>query len=130
MFNFRRRETPWEVVDSKSVEPVPMYYGDDDLDITIVGEVDVRGTYVFNVNRMRGIINTQDAVIFARQQLLTEVVKKGYNTLLLESWQLTVLRRGKEHRIEVRYSGRPARTLNKLPSRGKPPFMAVLQAHQ
>lgn len=29
MFNFRRREIPWEVVDSKSVEPVPMYYGDD-----------------------------------------------------------------------------------------------------
>jgi len=26
MFNFRRRETPWEVVDSKAVEPVPLYY--------------------------------------------------------------------------------------------------------
>jgi hypothetical protein len=25
----RRKETPWEVVDSKAVEPVPMYYDDE-----------------------------------------------------------------------------------------------------
>lgn len=32
MFNFRRRETPWEVVDSKAVDPIPLYYefGDED----------------------------------------------------------------------------------------------------
>jgi hypothetical protein len=26
MFHFRRKEIPWEVVDSKAVDPVPLYY--------------------------------------------------------------------------------------------------------
>ena len=29
MFKFRRRETPWEVVDSEAVETVPMFYEDE-----------------------------------------------------------------------------------------------------
>jgi hypothetical protein len=29
MFKLRRSETPWEVVENKSVEPVPLYYDDD-----------------------------------------------------------------------------------------------------
>jgi hypothetical protein len=59
-------------------------YCDLDLDITAVGEADVRGTYVFDVNHMKRRINPQDAVVFARKQLLSEISKKGYNVLLLE----------------------------------------------
>ncbi|KAF5377552.1 hypothetical protein D9615_005201 [Tricholomella constricta] len=128
MFNFRRRETPWEVVDSRAVDAIPMYYEDEELDIAIVGEADTRGTYVFEVNPRKKAPDLRKAVEFARQQLLEEVVKKGYNILLLESWQLTVYRRGKEHRIEVQYNGRPARAQGKLPARRPPPFMAVLEA--
>lgn len=29
MLLFRRKETPWEVVASRSVDPVPMYYEDE-----------------------------------------------------------------------------------------------------
>jgi len=128
MFNFRRRETPWEVVDSKAVEPVPLYYEleDDDLDIVALGEVDTRGTYVFEGNHTKKCIDPRDAVVFAQQQLLKETAKKGFNVLLLESWQLTVFRRGKQQRIEVQYSARPARALGKLPKQRSPPFMGVL----
>ncbi|KAG5639325.1 hypothetical protein H0H81_004528 [Sphagnurus paluster] len=127
MFNFRRREIPWEVVDNKSVNAIPMYYEDEDLDIAVVGEADTRGTYVFQVTSGKEAPSLRNAVEFARQQLLQEIIKKGYNILLLESWQLTVFRRGKEHRIEVQYCGRPARALGKLPARRPPPFMAVLE---
>ncbi|GLB36372.1 hypothetical protein LshimejAT787_0306600 [Lyophyllum shimeji] len=121
-------ETPWEVVDSRAVDPVPMYYEDEDLDIAVVGETDTRGTYVFEVKPGRTPPDLRRAVEFARQQLLHEVIKNGYNILLLESWQLTVYRRGKDHRIEVQYNGRPARALGKLPGRRPPPFMGVLEA--
>lgn len=103
MFKFRRREIPWEVVDSKAVEAVPMYYEDDgmcknplvsscsdrhfiELDIAVVGESDTRGTYVFEVDHGKKHLDLKDAVVFARQQLLQEVIKKGYNILLLERW--------------------------------------------
>ena len=29
MLLFRRKEIPWEVVDSRNVDPVPMYYEDE-----------------------------------------------------------------------------------------------------
>jgi hypothetical protein len=29
LFNFRRKEIPWEVVDNKAIEPVSMYYDED-----------------------------------------------------------------------------------------------------
>jgi len=68
----------------------------------------------------------RNAVIFAREQLLQEAKKNGYNILWLESWQVTLLRKGRLHRVEVQYKGRPALALNKVPSR-HPPFMALLQ---
>lgn len=128
MFKFRRREIPWEVVDSKAVDPVPLYYEyeDDDLDIVTVGKADTRGTYVFEGNRSKKNIDPRDAVVFAQQQLLKEAAKKGFNILLFESWQLTVYRRGKQQRIEVQYSGRPAHALGELPTGRSPPFMGVL----
>jgi hypothetical protein len=112
MFNFRRRETPWEVVDSKAVDPVPLYYDfeDDgalvscsheskkqadmfhyqDLEIVTVGDADTRGTYVFEGNQSKKSIDPRDAVVFAQQQLLKEAVKKGFNILLLERYVFIV----------------------------------------
>ncbi|KAF8898352.1 hypothetical protein BD779DRAFT_1483476 [Infundibulicybe gibba] len=127
LFNFRRTETPWEVVDSKAIEPVPMYYDDDDLDIVAIGETDTRGTYTFDVkHRSSQRRECQEAVIFSRQQLMQEILKKGYNTLLVESWRITLFRRVKHYRVEVQYNGRPARVMGKLPTQ-RPPFMAVLE---
>jgi len=128
LFHFRRKEIPWEVVDSKAVEPVHMYYDEDkDLDIESVGEVDTCGTYVFHVGQLKNAADLRNAVVFARQQLLKEVGKKGFNVLLSESWDLTIYRRGKRHRVQVNYSGRPARVVGDLPALRPPPFMQVLQ---
>lgn len=95
-----------------------------ELDVLSVGDADTCRTYVFDVKRLIGKSELRDAVVFARQQLLQEVTKKGYNVLLLErcvlvaapvalrisslfySWKLTVLRRGKQNRIQVEYNGR------------------------
>ncbi|KAJ7102163.1 hypothetical protein B0H15DRAFT_768417 [Mycena belliarum] len=118
LFRFRRKELPWEVVDSKAIEP---------LDIVSVGEADTCGTYVFHVEQLRNAESLRDAVVFARQQLLREVGKRGFNVLLSESWSLTIYRRGKRHRVEVGYNGRPAHVLGDLPPLRPPPFMQVLQ---
>jgi len=129
MLLFRRKEMPWEVVDTRSVDPVPMYYEDEDLDLLSVKENNVRRTYVLEVKRdARQHNDLRNAVIFAREQLFKEVKKNGYNTLLLESWRVTLLRKAKLHRVEVEYSGRPALALNKVKKR-HPPFMAVLQTY-
>lgn len=104
MFNFRRKETPWEVVDSKSVDPIPTYYEDEgmsdifcpdkpahnftsyllDLDVVAVGERDIHGTFTFNVAYSERSKDLRNAVMFARQQLLHEATKNGYNILLME----------------------------------------------
>ncbi|KAF4572703.1 hypothetical protein EYR36_007213 [Pleurotus pulmonarius] len=104
LFTFRRREVPWEVVDSKSVHPVPMYYEDEDIDIVTVAEADTCGTYVFDVKNWKRGNELRNAVLFAQKQLLKNVSNNGYNVLLLESWQLTVLRRGKHHRVEYSFA--------------------------
>jgi len=124
---FRRREAAWEVVDSRNVDPVPMYYEDEDLDLDVVKDSNVRRTYVVEIKRdaMKNNVLPR-TVVFAREQLLQEVNKNGYNILLLEGWRVTVLRKAKLYRVEVEYSGRPARTQNKVPQR-HPPFMAVLE---
>ncbi|KIM48437.1 hypothetical protein M413DRAFT_440169 [Hebeloma cylindrosporum] len=127
MLLFRRKETPWEVVDSRSVDPVPMYYEDEDLDLVSVKDTNVRRTYVLELKRdARQQNDLRNAVVFAREQLLKEITKSGYNALLLESWRVTLLRKAKLHRVEVEYSGRPALAQNKA-KRRHPPFMAVLQ---
>ncbi|KII93443.1 hypothetical protein PLICRDRAFT_101565 [Plicaturopsis crispa FD-325 SS-3] len=128
---FRRRgETPWEVVESKSVEPVPVYYNENDeeeLDIVRVCDTDTCGTYVFDLKSLPRGNEFSNALLFARQQLMHEIEKKGYNVLVLESWRLTLFRRKNQHRVEVRYNGRPAHALGKLPSSRVPPFMGVLE---
>ncbi|KAJ7293346.1 hypothetical protein C8J57DRAFT_1042995 [Mycena rebaudengoi] len=128
LFNFRRKEIPWEVVDSKTVEPVPVYYDQDkELDVVSVGEADMCGTYVFEVEQLKNAAELQKLVTFARQQLFQVVSKKGFNILLLESWSLTIYRRGKRHRVQVEYNGRPARIVGDLPPLRPPPFMQVLR---
>lgn len=120
-----------------------------DLDIVRVGDMDTRGTYVFEVKHFPKGDQFRNAVFFARQQLLQAVAKKNFNVLLLErcaftyhrvssrnsivirhlSWDLTLYRRGKQYRVEVRYNGRPAEALGKIPSRRPPPFIRVLEAY-
>jgi len=104
-----------------------MYYDDEDLYIVSVGEADTVGTYVFELKQLQTTVQFRNAVLFARQQLLQVILQKGFNVLLLESWSLTLFRNGKRHRVEVRYSGRPARALGKIPALRPPPFMAVLE---
>ncbi|PPQ90447.1 hypothetical protein CVT25_014965 [Psilocybe cyanescens] len=82
---FRRKEIPWEVVDSKSIQPVPMYYEDEDLDVVSVKETNVRRTYVLDVKRdARESNQLLRAVVFAREQLQQEIKRNGYNILLSE----------------------------------------------
>ncbi|KAE9410820.1 hypothetical protein BT96DRAFT_930798 [Gymnopus androsaceus JB14] len=116
LFKLRPKESPWEVVERKAVDPVSMYPEDEEA-----------GTYVFELPNDKSEADVRNAIVIARQQLLKEVAKKGFNILLSESWNLTIYRRGKHYRIEVRYCGRPAHTLGKLPSIHPPPFMEVLK---
>ncbi|KAJ7275275.1 hypothetical protein B0H12DRAFT_1005949 [Mycena haematopus] len=127
LFRCRRKEIPWEVVDSKAIEPVHMYDEEEDLDLASVGEVDTCRTYFFHVGQLRNATDLQNVVVFARQQLLAELGTKGFNVLLSESWDLTIYRRGKRHRLQVNYGGRPAHIVGDLPALRPPPFMQVLQ---
>ncbi|KAJ6604419.1 hypothetical protein DFH09DRAFT_898337 [Mycena vulgaris] len=129
LFSFRRKEVPWEVVDSKAIEPVPTYYDEDKG--TSISYLWAMPTcvehYIFHVDQLKNAEDLRNAVVFARQQLLREVGKKGFNVLLSESWNMTIYRRGKRHRVQVEYNGRPARVLGDLPALRPPPFMQVLQ---
>ncbi|KAF8203290.1 hypothetical protein BJ912DRAFT_1037728 [Pholiota molesta] len=127
MMLFRRKEMPWEVVESQSVDPVPMYYDDEDLDLIYIKRSNVQRKYVLDVRNDQHLQSElQKAIVFARNQLLEEIKRNGYNILLLESWHITVLRRAKLHRVEVEYNGRPAIAMNTLKER-HPPFMEVLK---
>lgn len=186
---FRRKEIPWEVVDSRSVDPVYTYYEDDsegrtrrllqkkvhvdscpiDFQIVAIKDTSITRTYLLDVkDDTRGSADLRKAVVFAREQLLQEAKENGYNILWLEryyppyfflefsvryllrrSWQVTLLRKGRLYRVEVRYMGRrklinnsekprnriivlkpfiliAARASNEVPNR-YPPFMALLQ---
>ncbi|EJD04365.1 uncharacterized protein FOMMEDRAFT_83102 [Fomitiporia mediterranea MF3/22] len=138
----RRRDAPWEVVDHKSVQPVPTFYDDEDVDIIHLSSAETRGTYVFeshsgasskrssgwaSQSTRSGAEHGRKALIFARQQLLREVAKKDCNVLLLEGWSLTVLRKGKRVRFEVQYSGRGALAAGKPDiAHRQPPFIELL----
>ncbi|KXN84785.1 hypothetical protein AN958_12079, partial [Leucoagaricus sp. SymC.cos] len=128
----RRKEQPWEVVDCKAVEPVPMYYDDEDLDVLFISGADTRGTYVFDVRSHNGQsrygYQLGKAVMFAQQQLLREVEKKGFDMLLIEGWSLTLLRKGKRNRLEVQYRARAAKSRIPRKHHRPPPFMGVLHS--
>ncbi|KAH8100549.1 hypothetical protein BXZ70DRAFT_157762 [Cristinia sonorae] len=127
MFNFRRKETPWEVVINRSVEPVAVLdeFGDDeDLDVLRISNMDMRTTFAHEVG---GIQDMRVVVHSARHQLMKTVLQHNYNTLLSEGWTITILRKGKSYKAEVTYTGRPAYVTGKLKSRSPPPFIDVLE---
>lgn len=108
---FRRKEIPWEVVDSRSVDPVYMYFEDEsegttrlykkkrkcstvdsfpiDFQIVAIGDTTITRTYLLDVKGdTRQSADLRKAVVFAREQLLQEVKKNGYNMLWLERYYL------------------------------------------
>jgi len=123
VFVVKRHEKPWEVVDSKSVEPVPLFDEEDDIDIIYVHETRVVRTFVFDVRKDEDLENS---LLFAQQQFLEQVQRRGYNALWSEGWQLTLLRKAKRHRVEVKYIGQPACLTGKPVQPHQPPFLAVL----
>jgi len=123
IFVVKRHEKPWEVVDSKTVEPVTLFDEDDDIDIIYVHESWVVRTFVFDVRKDKDLENS---LLFAQQQFFEEVRRKGYNALWSEGWQLTLLRKAKRYRVEVKYTGQPACLTSKADQSHQPPFLAVL----
>jgi hypothetical protein len=99
VFVVKKHEKPWEVVDSKTVEPVPLYDEEDgayaillrraasystnlpDIDIIYVHETRVVRTFVFDVRKDKDLENS---LLFAQQQFFEEVRRKGYNALWSE----------------------------------------------
>lgn len=126
----RKNEQSWEVVGCECIDPVPMIDDDDELDILRVRDTATCGTYIFDLGKRSPQGSDYcNAVLFARQQLLQEIVKNNWNILLSESWTLILYRKGKSHRIEVQYAGRPAYYVSdKAPPFRPPPFMAVLES--
>jgi hypothetical protein len=90
----------------------------------------------------------ENSLVFAQQQFIEEVQRKGYNAFWSEGcvehvlalpllsahslvsrllrWQLTLLRKAKRHRVEVKYIGQPASLTGKSVQPQKPPFLPVL----
>ncbi|TFK76873.1 hypothetical protein BDN72DRAFT_830041 [Pluteus cervinus] len=133
MFWLRRKEIPWELVERRTVDAVPTYYDDEVFDVAAVGKADAHGTYIYDLQELRKSTNIStniaDAVVFSRKQLLQRAEENGFNALLLESWEVTIYRKGKRYRLEVKYSGRPARINGKVAKHRPPPFMALLRTH-
>ncbi|OCH96594.1 hypothetical protein OBBRIDRAFT_787157 [Obba rivulosa] len=123
---FHRKEAPWEVVDTKSVEPVAMFDEDEDLDVLRVADADITVAYTVDLGRVQEAPGLRGALEGARLQVLKRAAFAHYNILLHEGWRLTLLRRGKKHRVEVRYTGRAAYVAGKLPALPPPPFVALL----
>ncbi|KAG6334927.1 hypothetical protein ID866_4169 [Astraeus odoratus] len=124
----RNHQAPWEVVGCKTIEPVLMFDPEEDWESVFVQDADTCGRYTFEFTKHAPSgIHYASALLFARQQLLQEVTKKGFNILLVEGWTLTLLRQGRRHRIQVDYTGRPGCMYGKLPPLRPPPFMALLE---
>lgn len=59
-----------------------------ELDLDIVNQSDICGTYVFDVKKHdQSEADLRNAVVIARQQLLQEIATKGLNVLLTERWR-------------------------------------------
>ncbi|KAJ8084269.1 hypothetical protein PM082_003037 [Marasmius tenuissimus] len=128
-YKLRPKHAAWEVVGRRSVNPVSIYSEDEeeDLDIMKVGDSDIDRTYVFEVKRSKLYSSARNALLFARQQLLLEIARMGYNDLILEGWKMAVYEREKVHRIEVKYIGRAAHVSGKVDKTRRPPYLdAVL----
>ncbi|KAF8624857.1 hypothetical protein AX15_005736 [Amanita polypyramis BW_CC] len=82
----RRKETPWEVVRSYMVDPVPTFNAEGELDIKFTSNTVIGRTYMIDVRTWKGGEDVFNALTFARQQFIQEILRKGYNVLLYERW--------------------------------------------
>ena len=55
-----------------------------------IGDSDIDRTYVFEVKRSKLYSSARNALLFARQQLLLEIGRMGYNDLILEGYVYAV----------------------------------------
>ncbi|KAI0343902.1 hypothetical protein BDW22DRAFT_1103518 [Trametopsis cervina] len=121
--HFRRSEAPWEVVDCGDITPVPMWDEEDGIEVLRLLENDI--SFEFK-HELRRIVDLRKAVLFARQQLMQDASGLGFNILLMEGWQYTLLRKGNRYRLDVVYRGRPAYAAGKITPQPPPPFLDVL----
>jgi len=126
--HLRRKEVPWEVVGSRTVETVNMY-DDDDADLQVLRASDTNMGCKF-VHEISSGEDLRTAVYSARHQLMLCILTKQFNTLLSEGWRITIMRNGKKYRVEVTYIGRPAFVAGKQRGRPPPPFLGVLDYYQ
>ncbi|KAI0690689.1 hypothetical protein BC835DRAFT_1280580 [Cytidiella melzeri] len=121
--HFRRREAPWEVVDSRLVSPVPMWDEDSEMEVLRMHDTDL---LVELQHEIKNVAELRKAVQFARLRLMKEASQLQYNILLMEGWRYTLLRKGSRYRLDVVYSGRPAYATGKIISHSPPPFIGML----
>ncbi|KAH9835756.1 uncharacterized protein C8Q71DRAFT_858605 [Rhodofomes roseus] len=136
-------DSAWEVVDSKSIEPVSVYDDPDDLPILRVASENVNVSCTYDVRPPHADDKARSPVVAAllnaRGRLLREAALAGYNALLVEGWSVTLQRKAAFHtshthphsppfRLAVHYTGRPALVGGAHPgTRPPPPFLGMLQ---
>lgn len=97
--HFRRREAPWEVIDSKAVNPIPIWDEDEGeqnpwtlvdpdtdglataLDVVRMHSVDMHFKFV---HELRRVSDMRKAVQHARHQLMQEAARQNYNVMIVE----------------------------------------------
>ncbi|KAI0082233.1 hypothetical protein K474DRAFT_1655591 [Panus rudis PR-1116 ss-1] len=125
MYRFlRRKDDPWEVVQTNDIRPTLMYDEDDAaIHVRNCSTTDQAITVLHDIN---DITNIREAICATRSQLMRRLKENGFNTLLTESWQLTIYRKRKKHRVEVTYRGRPACVEGGKRDNVSPPWLDIL----
>ncbi|KAI0728634.1 hypothetical protein C8Q72DRAFT_885197 [Fomitopsis betulina] len=143
-FGRQHSDSTWEVVDSKSIEPVSVYDDLDELPILRVASQDITVSCTYDVrpllpdDKARSPISA--ALLNARGRLLREAARAEYNIFLVEGWSVTLHRKTRPspaqaesphsapYRLSVHYTGRPAFMRGAHPgTRPPPPFFSMLQ---
>ncbi|KAG8759384.1 hypothetical protein FRC14_006048 [Serendipita sp. 396] len=74
-------------------------------------------------------VDLKKALIFARGEILRQVEASGKNALVLEGWDITVLRRGGQYRLQIEYTARPAIVIYEdKPRSRRPPYLQILDS--
>ncbi|KAG8808200.1 hypothetical protein FRC17_004058 [Serendipita sp. 399] len=74
-------------------------------------------------------VDLKKALIFARGEILKQVEASGKNALVLEGWNITVLCRGHQYRLQIEYTARPAIVLYEdKPRTRRPPYLQILDS--
>ncbi|EPT04136.1 hypothetical protein FOMPIDRAFT_1046014 [Fomitopsis schrenkii] len=144
-FGRHNSDSAWEVVDSKSIEPVSVYDDPDELPILRVASQNLTLSCTYDVrpplpdDKVRSPISA--ALLNARGRLLREAARAEYNVFLVEGWSVTLQRKAHfsssqadshshcaPYRLSVHYIGRPAFMRGAHPgTRPPPPFFSMLQ---